>query len=159
MLAAERLDMDAVFASMADSMAHQASSRGAEVVIGPVPDLVGDRLAMEQVFGNVIDNALKYLQPGRPGLVRIEGREEAGMARFEISDNGRGIAPKDFERVFELFRRAGDQAVPGDGIGLAHVRALLRRLGGTIDCRSTLGVGTTFVICLPAIAADVRAAA
>ena len=138
-LAAERLDMDAVFASMADSMAHQASSRGAEVVIGPVPDLVGDRLAMEQVFGNVIDNALKYLQPGRPGLVRI--------------------APKDFERVFELVRRAGDQAVPGDGIGLAHVRALLRRLGGTIDCRSTLGVGTTFVICLPAIAADVRAAA
>ncbi len=158
-LTAERLDMGAVFANMADSMAHQASSKGAEVAIGPVPDLVGDRLAVEQVFGNVIDNALKYLQPGRPGLIRIEGRREAGMARFEISDNGRGIAPKDFERVFELFRRAGDQAVPGEGIGLAHVRALLRRLGGTIECQSALGVGTTFTIRLPAVAAGVKAAA
>ena len=158
-LAAERLDMAAVFAAMADSMAHQASSQGAAVVVGPVPDLVGDRLAVEQVFGNVIDNALKYLQPGRPGLIRIEGRQEGGMARFEVSDNGRGIAAKDFERVFELFRRAGDQAVPGEGIGLAHVRALLRRLGGTIECRSALGVGTTFTIRLPAVAADVKAAA
>ncbi len=155
-LAAERLDMAAVFANMADSMAHQASSRGAEVVVGAVPDLVGDRLAVEQVFGNVIDNALKYLQPGRPGLIRIEGRQEAGVARFDISDNGRGIAPRDFERVFELFRRAGDQAVPGEGIGLAHVRALLRRLGGTIDCQSTLGVGTTFTIRLPSAATGAR---
>ena len=155
-LAAERLDMATVFANMADSMAHQASSRGAEVVVGAVPNLVGDRLAVEQVFGNVIDNALKYLQPGRPGLIRIEGRQEAGVARFEISDNGRGIAPRDFERVFELFRRAGDQAVPGEGIGLAHVRALLRRLGGTIDCQSTLGVGTTFTIRLPSVATGAR---
>ena len=155
-LAAERLDMAAVFANMVDSMAHQASIRGAEVVVGAVPDLVGDRLAVEQVFGNVIDNALKYLQPGRPGLIRIEGRQEAGVARFEISDNGRGIAPKDFERVFELFRRAGDQAVPGEGIGLAHVRALLRRLGGTIDCQSALGVGTTFTIRLPSGATGAR---
>ncbi len=158
-LAAEWLDMAAVFANMADSMAHQASSQGAEVVVGAVPNLVGDRLAVEQVFGNVIDNALKYLQPGRPGLIRIEGRQEAGVARFEISDNGRGIAPRDFERVFELFRRAGDQAVPGEGIGLAHVRALLRRLGGTIDCQSTLGVGTTFTIRLPLVAAGMRTAA
>ncbi len=149
-LTAEWLDMSEVFATLADSMAHQAASKGAEVVVGSVPDLIGDRLAVEQVFGNVVENALKYLQPGRPGRIRIEGHEDAGMARFEISDNGRGIAPKDFERVFELFRRAGDQTVPGEGIGLAHVRALLRRLGGSIDCRSALGEGTTFIIRLPA---------
>ena len=56
--------------------------------------------------------------------------------------------------MFELFRRAGDQSVPGEGIGLAHVRALVRRLGGQIDCRSTLDVGTTFTITLPAVAPD-----
>jgi signal transduction histidine kinase len=51
--------------------------------------------------------------------------------------------------VFELFRRSGDQSVPGEGIGLAHVRALVRRLGGSIECASTLDVGTSFTITLP----------
>ena len=55
------------------------------------------------------------------------------MSRYEVEDNGRGIDPKDFERVFDLFRRAGVQDQPGEGIGLAHVRALVRRLGGTIS--------------------------
>jgi signal transduction histidine kinase len=57
------------------------------------------------------------------------------------------------ERVFELFRRAGNQNRPGEGIGLAHVRALVRRLGGTIECRSTLGEGSTFSVRLPVVLA------
>ncbi len=80
------------------------------------------------------------------------------MARFDIADNGRCIAPRDYERVFELFRRAGDQSVPGKGIGLAHVRALVRRLGGNIHCESQLGIGTTFSIRLPRPAAVAAAA-
>jgi signal transduction histidine kinase len=148
-LTAERLDMRAVFSGMADSMQHQATSKDAEIVIGPVPNLVADRLAVEQIFGNVVDNALKYLVPGRPGRIHIDGRVEGRTACYDISDNGRGIAPRDYERIFELFRRAGDQTVPGEGIGLAHVRALVRRLGGTIDCNSTPDVGTTFTIRLP----------
>ena len=148
-LTPERLDMGALFAGIVDSLTHQAISTEAEVVVGAVPSVVGDRLAIEQVFGNIIDNALKYLKPGRPGIVRVTGQPAGAMARFEISDNGRGIAERDFERVFELFRRAGDQTVPGEGIGLAHVRALVRRLGGSIDCRSKLGEGTTFTIMLP----------
>jgi signal transduction histidine kinase len=104
------------------------------------------------VFGNVVENALKYLQPGRPGTIRVTGRVEGAMARFEVADNGRGIATKDFERVFELFRRAGDQSVPGEGIGLAHVRTLVRRMGGTIECKSEVGTGSTFTISLPVVA-------
>ena len=68
---------------------------------------------------------------------------------YEVQDNGRGIATRDHERVFELFRRAGDQTVPGEGIGLAHVRALVRRLGGRIDCVSAVGVGSPFRVELP----------
>ena len=148
-LAPEWLDMQAILRTMVDSLQHQIVSSGASVVIGALPPLVADRLAVEQVFSNVVENALKYLKPGRPGEVRVSGRSETGMVRFEIADNGRGIAERDYERVFELFRRAGDQSVPGEGIGLAHVRALVRRLGGRIDCRSTLDSGTTFTILLP----------
>ncbi len=148
-IAPERLDMASVLQGMVDNLQHQVATKSASVTIGPVPVITADRLAVEQVFGNVIDNALKYLKPGRPGEISLSGRVEDGVAWFDIADNGRGIAARDYERVFELFRRAGDQSVPGEGIGLAHVRALVRRLGGNIECRSTLDVGTTFTICLP----------
>ena len=68
---------------------------------------------------------------------------------FEISDNGRGIDPRDHQRIFDLFRRAGVQDKPGQGIGLAHVRALVRRLGGTMSVSSELNAGSTFTITLP----------
>ncbi len=154
----EPLDMTALLGGLMETMRHQAESRGAQVSLGSLPDLVGDRLAVEQVFGNVVENALKYLKPGRPGDIWIRGRLEGGTARYEVSDNGRGIAARDYERVFELFRRAGDQTVPGEGIGLAHVRALVRRLGGSIDCVSELDVGSTFTVTLPAVAAYEREA-
>ena len=83
---------------------------------------------------------------------RIEVTLEEGN-RLTITDNGRGIAAQDMERVFELFRRAGTQDRPGEGIGLAHVRALVRRLGGSIDCTSTPGKGSTFAVRLPVVLA------
>jgi signal transduction histidine kinase len=66
-----------------------------------------------------------------------------------VADNGRGIDPRDHDRIFDLFRRSGQQDQPGEGIGLAHVRALAYRLGGLVDCTSTLGEGATFTLSLP----------
>ena len=80
----------------------------------------------------------------------MSGRREGTRAIFEVADNGRGIAPEDHERVFELFRRSGAQDQQGEGIGLAHVRALAYRLGGTISLRSALNEGATFIVDLPA---------
>jgi signal transduction histidine kinase len=151
-LVPEPLDMAALLHNIADSMQHQATSKQAVIEIGTVPSIISDRLAVEQIFTNVMDNALKYLKPDRPGAIKIDGRREGSMVRYDIADNGRGIAERDYERVFELFRRAGDQTVPGEGIGLAHVRALVRRLGGSIECSSALGVGTTFTVRVPAVA-------
>lgn len=115
-----------------------------------MPEIVSDRLALEQIFSNLIDNALKYLKDGVPGDIVIRGRQKLGFVIFEIADNGRGIDPKDHQRIFDLFRRAGTQDRPGQGIGLAHVRALVRRLGGTMSVSSALGEGSTFTITLPA---------
>ena len=129
-------------------------ARGATIdVEGALPDPVSDRLAVEQVFSNVVENALKYLKPGRPGRIVVRGRTEGALRVYEVEDNGRGIDPKDHERVFELFRRAGAQDQPGEGIGLAHVRALVYRLGGTITVESELDRGATFRISLPQVMA------
>ena len=70
---------------------------------------------------------------------------------IRIADNGRGIDPRDHERIFDLFRRSGRQDQPGEGIGLAHVRTLAYRLGGTINVTSQLDEGATFIIDLPLI--------
>ena len=131
------------------SVAHQLQERGAELTIEPVPDLTGDRLALEQIFGNLSDNAVKYVDPSRSGRIAVRGRDLGANVAYEIADNGRGIDPKDFERVFDLFRRSGVQDQQGEGIGLAHVRALVRRLGGTISVSSRLGEGSTFTVVLP----------
>ncbi|RTL52993.1 MAG: histidine kinase [Bradyrhizobiaceae bacterium] len=132
------------------SLAHQMLEANANIRVEPLPDIVSDRLAMEQIFSNIVENALKYLRPGVPGDIAIKGRNKLGFVIFEITDNGRGIDPKDHERIFDLFRRAGIQDKPGQGIGLAHVRALVRRMGGSISVASEPGKGTTFTITLPA---------
>lgn len=145
----EKIDTRELIEAIVTTLAHQAAEAQAEIHVAPLPDLVSDRLALEQIFSNLIDNAIKYLKPGVPGEIRIRGRTKLGYAIFEISDNGRGIDAKDHQRIFDLFRRAGTQDKPGQGIGLAHVRALVRRLGGTMSVSSELNTGSTFTITLP----------
>jgi signal transduction histidine kinase len=144
-----RIDTRELIEGIVKTLAHQAAEASAEIRIAPLPPLVSDRLALEQIFSNLIDNAIKYLRPGVPGEIAIRARTKLGFAVFEISDNGRGIDPKDHQRIFDLFRRAGTQDKPGQGIGLAHVRALVRRLGGTMSVSSELNSGSTFTITLP----------
>ena len=143
------IDTRELIETIISSVAHQASEADAQIRIEPLPNIVSDRLALEQIFSNLIDNALKYLQPGIPGDILVKGRTKLGFAIFDVTDNGRGIDPKDHSRIFDLFRRAGLQDRQGQGIGLAHVRALVRRLGGTINVSSELHKGSTFTVTLP----------
>jgi signal transduction histidine kinase len=144
-----RIDTKELIEGIVQTLAHQAAEADATIRIEPLPTIVSDRLALEQIFSNLIDNAIKYLKPGRPGDIAVRARTKLGFAIFEIADNGRGIDPKDHQRIFDLFRRAGTQDRPGQGIGLAHVRALVRRLGGTMSVASELDHGSSFTITLP----------
>lgn len=149
-LNAEPVDMGALLESAASSIQHQVQESGGSIVVEkPMPNILADRLAVEQVFGNLVDNAVKYLEPGRPGRIVIRGHAQGSRLVFEVEDNGRGIAPQDHERIFELFRRSGTQDRPGEGIGLAHVRTLARRMGGDVTVNSELGHGTVFQVILP----------
>lgn len=141
------LDTQSLVSECIDSIRQRFDEAGAEVRIeGRLPDVVSDRSALQQVFTNLLDNATKYLKDGRPGQITVRGRLDRGAAVFEVEDNGRGIAETDFERIFELFRRAGVQDKPGDGIGLAHTRMLARRLGGDVSVKSDGETGTTFIV-------------
>ncbi|AWB25114.1 PAS domain S-box protein [Methylobacterium currus] len=145
----EPLAMTALVQGLADAQRHQTDAADAVIAIGDLPGITADRLAVEQIFGNLIDNAIKYLAKDRPGRIAVTGSVSDGLAVFRVADNGRGIDARDHARVFELFRRSGAQDRPGEGIGLAHVRTLVRALGGRIDLSSEIGAGTTFSVTLP----------
>jgi signal transduction histidine kinase len=119
-------------------------SGGEATVVEPLPNIVSDSHAVKQIFTNLLDNAVKYFAPGRPGKIILSGETRGALAYFEIRDNGRGVAPQDRERVFDLFRRAGPPEQPGEGVGLAHVRSLTRRLGGEIHVYSDGVTGSAF---------------
>lgn len=147
----EPVDLAALVDASAAAVHHQVSEGGGVIDTDiRVGQIVTDRLSIEQVLGNLLDNAVKYAETTRPLRIAIRARHLPGnRVVIEVEDNGRGIADTDHERVFELFRRSGAQTKPGEGIGLAHVRTMVRSLGGDVTLRSVLGEGTTFIINLP----------
>jgi PAS domain S-box-containing protein len=145
----QELDTGELLRETLRTLAHQIESRKVELKIGPLPRITSDRTAIEQIFGNLLDNALKYLDPRRAGQIEVSAEETAEAVVFQVRDNGRGIAEQDMDKVFAPFRRAGPQDVPGEGMGLAYVRALLQRLDGRIECHSKLGAGSTFIFTIP----------
>lgn len=150
-LVPEVLDMTQIAQAIADSVHHQTADAHAEIIIEPLPTLESDRMSIEQIFGNLVDNAVKYLEPSRPGRIVVSGEAEGpDWITYRVSDNGRGVSERDHERVFELFRRAGRQDRPGEGLGLAFVRNSVRRLGGVITLESELGEGSVFTLKFPA---------
>jgi signal transduction histidine kinase len=145
----DRVDLKALIDATVASVQHQLEEHNVQIEVADrLPVIVSDRLALEQIFGNLLDNAVKYLAPGRPGEIRIAAADHGRTVLITVEDNGRGIAPEDHERIFELFRRSGSQTVSGEGIGLAHVRALVRRLGGEITVESEVGRGSRFKVLL-----------
>jgi signal transduction histidine kinase len=147
----ESLDLRDLVAGSVATVQHQLAEAGGSIHIDvDVPALLQDRMSLDTIIGNLLDNAVKYRAAGRPLRIDVTAASTAGgRVILKIADNGRGIAPQDQERVFELFRRAGPTDAPGEGIGLAHVRALVRNLGGEVALRSVLDAGTTFTIILP----------
>lgn len=131
------------------SISHQLEEHCVTVSIGALPELNSDRIALEQILGNLLDNAVKYLEPGRPGELEIYGESCAEITTIHVRDNGRGIAREDMGKIFEIFRRAGREDVQGEGMGLPYVKALVRKLRGQIWCRSELGSGSSFSFTIP----------
>ncbi|MDX8410063.1 MAG: HAMP domain-containing sensor histidine kinase, partial [Mariprofundales bacterium] len=148
-LICEQIDLEALVRQIFDAMEHQLAQRRATVTIETLPPIAGDRMAVEQIISNIIDNAVKYLDPSRSGRIGVRGKIEDDMLMLEISDNGIGIPDRQRDKVFQLFRRGNHPQIVGDGLGMAYVSQLIQRLDGTIAFVSTEGEGSTFTIHLP----------
>ncbi len=140
----ETLDMNSVVRDVVEGLSHEIRRKGISVSVGELPDTFADRTAMQQIIGNLLDNAIKYAHPDRPGTIKIVGWPECDENVFQVHDNGIGIRKEDRERIFQVFQRAGDQAVAGEGMGLAHVRTLVRRHHGRVWRQPGPGSGSTF---------------
>jgi signal transduction histidine kinase len=145
----KNVDMSDLVKAVLQSYQHQIAEKDILVEVGTLPKIETDPLAMEQIIGNLVDNAIKYLYPGRRGKIEISCVEDDYNYVVSVKENGRGIAASDCEEIFEPFRRSGKNDQPGDGVGLSHVRTLIRKLGGKVWCESEIGVGTTMSLIIP----------
>lgn len=113
--------------------------------------LIGDRDRLQQVFLNLIGNAIKYTEIGD---IRVRLFKNGLSWQVEVADTGRGIAAVDLERIFDKFERVGDQSEEGSGLGLPIAKDIVELHGGNISVESQLGQGSRFVVLLPTQAAS-----
>jgi len=146
----ERIDLLAELDEIVFTMKERALREGIEIIYTvpqyPVP-MMGDSDRIRQVFVNVLDNAIKYNEPGGRIAVTAEAQGEMQL-EISVSDTGRGIASEDLQYVKEKFFKA-DNTVRGSGIGLAVADEIVKHHGGNLTIDSILGEGTTVSIQLP----------
>jgi len=124
------------------------------VSVEPLGQVLGSTKQLRQVFWNLLDNALKFRDPGRVPEIRVALASDAQETADDqvgvlVQDNAIGIPPDQLEAVFEAFRRLHPRdAYPGAGLGLSFCRKIVEGLGGQISVSSTLGQGSTFRVTL-----------
>jgi len=149
----ERVRLDAVIDDVVDLYQPYASERDVEIVFEGSREIwvLADGGRLRQVFGNLLDNSIKYM--GGPGRIRIAAERVNGSAMVKIADGGQGIPASELPLVFDRFYR-GDRARAGDtrrgaGLGLPICRSLIEAHGGSISIESIAGRGASVIISLP----------
>lgn len=148
----EHVDMNGLVKGLLDSVNYQLMETGAAVSAGELPPCAGDKDQLLQVFGNLLDNAIKYRSPERALRVEITGaRLEDGSAEYRVADNGIGITEEEAAgRIWTLFYRADPKGpVSGDGIGLTAAKRIVEKHGGSIAAERNGSGGATIVVRLP----------
>jgi signal transduction histidine kinase len=156
----QRVEVSDIVPRVVDAMQASIRARRARVIVDELPAVWGDPTALEQVFANLIGNAVNYLDPAREGRIEI-GTTPAppgvhSLRIFFVRDNGLGIPAVALPRLFNAFQRLHGNVAAGEGIGLALVRRVVERHGGRVWAESKEGAGTTFYLSLPE--AETRAA-
>jgi two-component system, chemotaxis family, sensor kinase Cph1 len=144
------LDMNELLANIGQTVEFQLKQTGAVLRIGPLPECLGDASQINQVFSNLIDNAIKYRRPDQPCLIQVSARSEKGRCVYAIIDNGIGIAAEHQAKVFEIFHRLDPSVSEGEGLGLTIAQKILERQDGKIWVESAAGRGSAFFVSLPA---------
>lgn len=141
----EHLDMNVIVSDAVQMNSTVMQEKGAVIFLDNLPSLNGSRSALQQLFHNLVGNALKYQKPGQKPRIEIKAQDKGSHWEFAISDNGIGIEPQYFEKIFIVFQRLHNKdEYSGTGIGLAICKKIVENHGGNIWVKSEYGSGTTF---------------
>jgi signal transduction histidine kinase len=144
----ELLSMNILMQQVVDSYKYEIHKGLIEVVVKDLPRCYGDKDQINQLFSNLLGNALKFLSPERKGKIIISGKEEKKYARYSIKDNGIGIEKAHQKKIFEMFYKL-DPNKPGSGLGMSIIKQIVEKNSGTIHLDSEYGKGTEITINLP----------
>lgn len=142
------INMPQLIQDVIDNFKYDINKNNVILSVSDLPDCKGDEFQINQLFSNLLSNALKFLDPERPGNIRISGEKGNEYIKFTVEDNGIGIHPHHQEKVFELFHKLNPQK-PGIGLGMNIVNQILEKHKGKIELESEVNVGTKFIIFIP----------
>ncbi len=151
----ERLDSSEVFRQALSNLSAAIRESGAVITCDELPPVQGDEIQLLQLFQNILGNAVKYRKAGTAPRVHVSAQAEGDMQRFSVRDNGIGIEPRNYERVFQIFQRLHSyDTYAGAGIGLAVCKRIVERHHGRIWIESAPGSGSTFFFTVPAVSEE-----
>lgn len=151
----EAIDMNRLISEITSAFEFQLKEANVNLHIGELPPCFGNELHLNQVFSNLLNNALKYLDPQRPGEIKITAKEtdaNNGKQRYAVycvEDNGIGISREYHKKIFEIFSRLNPDDTDGEGLGLTIVNKIISRHHGKVWVESDPGKGSKFFISLP----------
>ena len=152
------VDMNALVKNVIDAFAFQIEQSGAKIELSDLPPCFGDENLLNQLFSNLIANALKYRDAARPLVVTISGYVTSRTASYRVKDTGIGIESKHLPRLWDVFFRVNwDSETKGDGIGLSIVKMIAEKHQGSVSVESTAGEGSAFTVEIPVVRFDERA--
>lgn len=138
-------DMNSLINRVIRSFAYQTDEIGATIMVDDLPDCFGDENLLNQLFSNLIDNAIKYRNPQKKLQIHITGKSVDGMVQYAVKDNGIGVNEKNKIKIWDVFFRADPHSnEQGDGIGLNLVLKIVEKHQGSISMDSEEGHGSTF---------------
>jgi light-regulated signal transduction histidine kinase (bacteriophytochrome) len=150
----EATDLEEVFRTAKNNLKVAIEESGAVITHEPLPRVLADSIQLTQLFQNLLGNGIKFHGREAP-LLSVSAQADGEEWVFSVRDNGIGIDPRDFERLFVIFQRLHTrQEYAGTGMGLAICKKILERHGGRIWVESAPGKGSTFFFTLPMLKAD-----
>ncbi len=145
----EVLDTNSLISKVIETTEYQIKEAGVTLEVDILPTCLGDVAQVNQVFSNILENAMKYLDPQRPGAIKISGRVEGEQSIYCIEDNGIGMDQAHLNKIFEIFHQLDPMHSKGEGLGLTIVKRILDRLDGAVWPESKIGIGSHFYVALP----------
>jgi len=144
------IDMNELICEIHNAFEFHLKEAGVVFKVGDLPPCFGNDVELNQVFSNLLGNALKYLDRERPGKISITGLRKGDIILYCVEDNGIGIAPEHQKKVFEIFHRLHPEDTQGEGLGLAIVNKIVSRHNGKVWVESEPAKGSRFYVSLPA---------